>query len=99
MRSIKNYVDEIKDELESAKDYAEKYIEEKARGNNTVAGHYYEMAQDELKHSTFLHEMATRSADELSKVFVPPEEMLERWRKAHTEYVESAAWIRQMLSM
>ena len=64
-----------------------------------LANHFHEMAQDELKHASFLHEMATKSADELSKVFVPPEEMLEKWRKAHTKYVESAAWIKQMLAM
>ena len=67
------------------------------RGN--VASHYKEMAQDELKQSSFLHEMATKSADELSKVFTHPEGMLESWRKAHAEYVEKAAWIKQMLAM
>lgn len=99
MRSIKNYIDNVKDELESAKDYAERSLEERVRGNINVANHYHEMAQDELKHASFLHELATKSADELSKVFTPPEEMLESFRKAHTEYVEKAAWIKQMLSM
>ena len=29
----------------------------------------------------------------------PSEEMLEKWEKAHKEYVEKVAWIKQMLSM
>lgn len=99
MRTIKNYIDSIEDELESAKDYAEKALEEKARGNTAISNRYKEMAQDELKHGSFLHEMATKSADELSKVFTPPEEMLEKWRKAHADYVEKAAWVKQMLSL
>ena len=95
MKSIKNLIDSIEEELEGAKDYAE----EKVRGNTTVANHFHEMAQDELKHSGFLHELAVKSADDLSKVFTPPEEMLEKWRKAHKEYVEKVALIKQMLSM
>jgi vacuolar-type H+-ATPase subunit E/Vma4 len=99
MKSIKNLIDSIEEELEGAKDYAERALEEKVRGNITVANHFHEMAQDELKHSGFLHELAVKSADDLSKVFTPPEEMLEKWRKAHKEYVEKVALIKQMLSM
>ena len=77
MKSIKNLIDSIEEELEGAKDYAERALEEKVRGNTTVANHFHEMAQDELKHSGFLHELAVKSADDLSKVFTPPEEMLE----------------------
>lgn len=32
MRTIKNYVEKIKEEIEGAKEYAEKYVEEKAKG-------------------------------------------------------------------
>lgn len=99
MRCIKNYIDQIEEEVEGAKNYAEISLEERARGNISVANRYHEMAADELKHSEFLHELAVKSADELSKVYTPPEEMLEKWKKAHREYVEKVAWIRQMLSM
>ena len=35
----------------------------------------------------------------ISKVFVAPHEMLEKWEKSHAIYVEKSAWIKQMLSM
>ena len=36
---------------------------------------------------------------EISKVYTPPADMQEKWDKAHKEYVEKAAWVKQMLSM
>lgn len=47
MRSIKKYVDAIEEELEGAKDYAEKAIEAKAKGDMEKASRYKEMATDE----------------------------------------------------
>ena len=51
MRSIKKYVDHINEEIEGAKEYAENYIEWKARGNIQRANSYRDMAQDELNHA------------------------------------------------
>jgi hypothetical protein len=60
MRSIKKYVEAIEEELEGAKDYAEKYVEAKAKGETNKASRYHEMANDELKHSTYIHEWAVK---------------------------------------
>lgn len=99
MTSIKKYVDKIEDELEGAKEYAEKYVEYKTKDDMQVANHYKEMANDELKHAMYEHEMATKTIEKLKSHITPPEEMLERWEKAHKEYVEDAAWIKQMLAL
>lgn len=99
MRSIKAYVEHIDEELEGAKDYAEKYVEAKAKGNMSIANKYKEMASDELRHAGYVHEFAVAEIDALSKVYTPPVEMQKKWEEAHKEYVEKAAWIRQMLSM
>lgn len=99
MRSIKKYVDAIEEELEGAKDYAEKAIEAKAKGDMEKASRYKEMATDELKHMSYLHGWAVAEIESLSKVFKPPVEMQEKWDKAHSSYVESVALVRQMLSM
>ena len=99
MRSIKAYVEHIDEELEGAKDYAEKYVEAKAKGNMSMANKYKEMASDELRHAGYVHEFAVAEIDALSKVYTPPVEMQKKWEEAHKEYVEKAAWIRQMLSM
>lgn len=99
MKLIKQYVEGIEEELEGAKDYAEKYVEAKVKGDANKASRYKEMAMDELKHSSYIHEWAVSEISAISKVYTPPAEMQEKWDKAHVQYVEKAAWIRQMLSM
>lgn len=99
MKIIKEFVDAIKDELESAEEYAEKFVEMKAKNDVPAANKYKEMANDELKHADYEHTWALKAIDEISKVYVPPVEMQEAWDKAHKEYVQHAAWIKQMLAM
>lgn len=99
MHYIKKIIDHIDDEIESAKDYAEKYVECKAKGNSAHAARYKSMAEDELRHASFFHELAVKEIDEISKIYSAPAEMLKEWEKNHAEYVESAAWIKQMLLM
>lgn len=99
MRSIKKYVDGIDEEIDGAKDYAEKYVECKAKGDMAKANRFKEMAQDELKHATYIHEMAVAEIAEVSKVFKAPMAMEEAWEHAHKAYVERAAWVKQMLAM
>lgn len=99
MKYIKHYVEAIDDEIEGAKEYAEKYVECKAKGNMANATRYKEMANDELKHAMYQHEWAVKEIDEMSKIYTPPSEMLEAWEKSHKEYVEKVAWIKQMLAL
>lgn len=99
MRTIKAMAEHIEEELEGAKDYAEKYVEAKARGNLPVATKYKEMASDELRHAGYIHEFAVAEIESVSKVFTPPAEMMEKWERLHREYVEKVAWIRQMIAM
>jgi hypothetical protein len=99
MRAIKKYVEAIDEEIEGAKDYAEKYVECKAKGDMSKANRFKEMASDEIKHAMYIHEWAIAEIEEIKKVFVPPVDMLEKWEKAHKEYVEKVAWIKQMLSL
>lgn len=99
MRIIKKYVDAIDDELEGAKDYAEKYVECKVKNDMHSANRYKEMANDELKHAAYEHEWAVKEIEELSKVYTAPAEMMEKWEHSHKNYVEQVAWIRQMLAM
>lgn len=99
MRVIKKFVEAIEDEIEGAKCYAEKYVEEKSKGDIGKANRYKEMASDELKHAMYQHEWAVAEIELISKVFTPPEAMMEKWEKAHKEYVEHVALVRQMLAM
>lgn len=99
MTRIKELADEIKEELESAKCYAEEYLTYKAKGNAEWANRYKEMAHDELEHAGWIHEKAIEDIDELSKVYTPPQDMLDKWDSDHKKYIEKTAWIKQMLSM
>lgn len=99
MTKIRKFIERIDDELDDARNYAEKYIECKARGKTDSAGKYHTMSEDELKHAAWLHEMAAAETAEIEKVFRPTEEMQSRWDESHRRYVEKAAWIRRMLEM
>lgn len=98
MKKIKELVDWIDDELEGAKCYAEKYVYKKAKGSQW-ANRFHSMAEDELNHAEVIHQLAMEEIEELNKVFQAPVEMEEAWKKSHKEYVEKAAWVRQMLAM
>lgn len=97
MRKIKEYVDHIKDEVEGAKKYAEKYVEYKAKGDTQRANRYKEMASDELKHANYIHDMAVVEVEEISKVYKPPLEMQEAWGHEHKKYVENVAMVKMIL--
>jgi len=96
---IKVLIDQIEEELEGAKNYAECYIDYKAKSNTTWANRYKEMANDELKHAMYIHDRTTAEIEELQKVYTPPQNMLDKWEHEHKEYVERVAWIKQMLAM
>lgn len=87
------------EELDGAKEYAECYIEKKASGNSGWATRFKEMANDELNHANYLHELAVEEIDKLKTVYTPPTDMMEEWEKDHKKYVEKAAWIKTMLEM
>ena len=99
MTKIKKLAEEIMDEICSAKEYAEEYLSYKAKGNANWAKRCEEMAHDELKHAGYLHDRVVEEIEELRKVYTPPQNMLDKWEADHKEYVEKAAWIRQMLAM
>ena len=69
MTKIKVLADEIADELNSAKEYAEEYLTFKAKNNGTWANRYKEMATDELKHAGYIHDRAVEEIEELRKEF------------------------------
>ena len=99
MKIIQKMADDIKDELNGAKEYAEKYLMLKSEGGVTLANRYKEMALDEIKHANYIHEEATNKISDLKGTYTPPVEMEEKWEKMHKEYIEQMAFVKQMLSM
>ena len=100
MKKIKDLVDHINDELCDAQHYAEDYIEKKVNGENSMASKYKEMATDELKHASYLHDYVVEEIKKMQGAGVtPPAEMYEKWNTEHREYVDKVAWIKQMLTL
>lgn len=102
MKYIKKMVDEINDEIHSAKKYAERAVELKAKGDQTSLNNsskYKTIANQELEHAMFIHELTVKEIERLRGIYTPPQDMLDKWNKSHEEYVEKVAWIKQMLNM
>jgi hypothetical protein len=97
MKIIDHFIEEIHEELEGAKHYAEKYIEWKARGDSNRYNRYKEFANDELKHAAFVHDLAITDIDSIKRIYTLSDEDEEKWTHAHKHYAECVAIIRQML--
>ena len=72
--------DDIDDEIESAKDYAETYLEYKVdktkKQSEEFSAKYKAMAEDNIKHATFIHDVATMRVSEVSEVYTLPVDVL-----------------------
>lgn len=99
MKYIADMVMDIEDEINGAKEYAEKYVYNKAQESPNRARLYLEMAQDELKHAKYTHDIAVEEINKLKEVYKPTNEMMELWERTHKEYVEKVAWIKVILAM
>ena len=100
MTKIKKYVDDIAEELHDSKCYMEKALEYKAMGNADRYNGYKEMSVQELGHAMRLHEYAVQDIEQLKTVYPDvPQKMLDAWEKSHVDFVEKAAWIKQMQAM
>lgn len=99
MKKIQKLADQMCEEIQSAQDYAECYLDYKAKGNSTWASKYKGMAEDELKHAMIIHDRTVEEIGVLSKVYTPPVEMEEKWNQEHKKYVEKAAFVKMLLAM
>lgn len=100
MTKIKKYVEQIAEELDGAKDYIEKALEYKASGNGERYNGYKEMSIQELNHAMRVHDYAVQDIEQLKTVYPDiPQKMMDSWEKSHVNFVEKAAWIRQMQAM
>lgn len=99
MKIIHKFIEHINDELDGAKEYAEKFIENKAKGNMARAARYKEISEDEMRHATYVKDMAVSDAEDILKVYTLPVETEEAWNHTLKHFAECMAMIRQMLSM
>ena len=100
MTKIKKYVNDIAEELDGAKAYMEIALEYKAMGNANRYTRYKETSVQELAHAMTLHDYAVQDIEQLRTVYPEiPVEMQDKWDHSHKDFVEKAAWIKQMQAM
>jgi hypothetical protein len=98
MKIIHKMIESLEEEVEGAKEYAEQYIECKAKGNLQRANVFKEMAHDELRHATTLHDLYVKDIESIEKVYPIPDEVSTHWEHSRKRTVESIALIKQMLN-
>ena len=100
MKKIKDYVEKMNDEIEGAKEYIEKALWYKVKNDTNRYTKYKEMSIQELGHAMMIHQFAAEDIEALERVYPDiPEEMQDAWNKAHNNYVDKVAWIKQMQNM
>jgi ferritin len=90
MKIIEKLIDHITDEIEGAEEYAEKSIECRARGHNTRATKYKEMAHDELRHAEEIYTFAEEDIEAIRRAHpltVDEEELWAHFKKRMHEHV------------
>ena len=69
MKKIKDYVEKINDEINGAKEYIEKALWYKAKGDANRYTKYKEMSIQELGHAMTIHQFAAEDIEELKRVY------------------------------
>lgn len=99
MKILDHMIEDLEEEVDGAREYAEKYIECKAKGNTARATKYKEMAMDELKHAGYIREFAISDAESVKHVHTLTEEETSAWEHAHKKLNDEIAMVHHLLSM
>ena len=98
MKRIGTLVNDVNDEICGAKDYAERYLQAKVDGDGSWANRYKEMANQELQHAMWLHELSVQEINKLKEVYTAPAYMQKKWDETHAKYMETVEFVKDMLS-
>lgn len=98
MKSIKRMADQMREELDGAKEYAILATELKSE-SQSAAQMYAKMAQDELGHANLIHAEAVKEIEKQRAIKEPPEIMKELWSIEHRYFMEHAAATKAMLEL
>lgn len=98
VKAIAELIDLMDDELENAKEYAERFIM-MSTNNDDYAKKFKTMSEESLNHSTIIYTLIVREINKLKAAYTPPVKMKEFWKQKEEKYIEKSAWIKQMLSL
>lgn len=97
MKILDNMMDHICDELDGAWEYAEKYLENKAKGDSRYAK-YKDMAMDEIHHAEILYSFAITDIEKLERFYTLTGEEEEKWEHTKKKFAERVAFLKHTLS-
>lgn len=98
MKIIRELSKQMRGELKNAQKWANLAVMHKPT-NPTLARAYFEMANDEVKHSDLLHKEAVSLISAEREKNQPPQWMLDMWAEDHKEFMEEDAKAKYMISM
>ena len=98
MKIIHEMLDQLNEELDCAKDYAEKYIQCKAKGHSARASTYRQMAMDELTHAGNIHDFTVQDIDAIRNVHELSAECEEKITHEMKHYAETVALVKYMVN-
>lgn len=98
MRIVDEMVEHIREEIDGAKEYAEKYIESKAIGNTERANAYRQMALDEIRHAEHVRDFAIADVSEMRKVYTFTAEEEASWEHHLKSTMECLGWVKRMIT-
>ena len=97
MRTIEKLEKQIQEEYRDAEKYITCALLNKEE-HKTLADMYYELAQEEMKHASTLHDAVRKLIEEYkAKKGEPPEAMLTIYRILHEQDIEYATKVRVMI--
>lgn len=99
MKIIHKMLEHLDEELEGAMEYAEEYIEHKAKNDHTRATKFKEMAHDELNHASTLRDFFITDMESIKRVYTLTEEETHAWEHGCKKINQQMAIVKQMLSM
>lgn len=97
MKILDKMMDHICDELEGAWEYAEKYLENKAKGDQR-SSKYREMALDEIHHAEILYSFAVDDIEKLERFYTLTGEEEEKWEHTKKKFTERVAFLKHTLT-
>ena len=97
MKILDKMMDHICDELEGAWEYTEKYLENKAKGDQRYSK-YREMAMDEINHAEILYSFAVEDINKLGRVYTLSGEEEEKWEHTKKRYAAKLAMLKHTLA-
>lgn len=99
MKVIKQLVDDIKEELKGAENYAT-LAKLNREGDKVLADTYHKLSEVEMSHVTMLHTQIARIISEYEKSGEEPRpDMKAIWEWQHKELIEQAANVKSLIAL